>query len=441
MTSYVSGYLHCGQQVKRFLSLKKIMHILTLNSGSNSLKFEIITAEPNHGTHEPQVGFGSSLVAGSYDNIGKRDAVFSLLQNKKPRSREQIEVRDHGHAAELLLDWIDSGNANANGIRNLADVHRVGHRVVHRAGRFDGPVRITGDVIRQIEELEDLAPLHNISALKVIKAVRARADFNAPAIAVFDTVFHRTIPSRAALYPLPPDLAKRHGIRRYGFHGISHRYMTLRYTQITGRPLWSVNLVTLHLEGGSSAAAIREGKSIDTSMGFTPLEGLMMGTRCGDIDPAIVSYLMRKENMNAEQIDAFLNKKCGLAAVSERSADTRKLVEHLDDPAVNLALDMFSYRVRKYIGAYLAALGGAEAIVVGGGIGENTPVVRERIFEDLAWSGAILDPQRNSQTIDVEGVISTPDSPVQIWVIPTQENLMMAKDVVDFEGINPQDSD
>lgn len=217
--------------------------------------------------------------------------------------------------------------------------------------------------------------------------------------------------------------------------------MTIRYAQITGRPLRSVNLVTLHLGGGSSAAAIHEGKSIDTSMGFTPLEGLMMGTRCGDIDPAIVSYLMRKENMNSEQIDAFLNKKCGLAAVSGRSADTRELVQHLDDPAVNLALDLFSYRVRKYIGAYLAALGGAEAIVVGGGIGENTPVVRERIFQDLAWSGAILDPQRNSRTIDVEGPISTPDSPVQIWVIPTQENLMMAKDVADFEDINPQDSD
>ncbi len=251
-------------------------------------------------------------------------------------------------------------------------------------------------------------------------------------IAVFDTVFHRTIPDHAALYPLAPDVSRRHRIRRYGFHGISHRYLTLRYAQIAGRPLESVNLVTLHLEGGSSACAIQQGKSIDTSMGFTPLEGLMMGTRCGDIDPAIVSYLIRKENMTPHEVEVFLNKECGLAAVSARSADTRELVQHLDDPAVNLALNMFSYRVRKYIGAYLAALGGAEAIVVAGGIGENTPVVRERIFQRLGWAGAIFDPDRNRRTVDVEGQISTPESRVQIWVIPTQENLMIAKDVIDY---------
>lgn len=251
-------------------------------------------------------------------------------------------------------------------------------------------------------------------------------------VAVFDTVFHRTIPEHAALYPLPPDIAKRHRIRRYGFHGISHRYMSIRYAQITGRPLNGINLVTVHLEGGSSAAAIRQGESIDTSMGFTPLEGLMMGTRCGDIDPAIVSYLMRKENMNAHEIESFLNKKCGLLGVSGKSADTRELLREPDDPAVQLALEMFSYRVRKYIGSYLAALGGAEAIVIGGGIGENTAVVRELIAKELGWFGAHLDQDRNQNTIDSEGPITTNDSTLQIWVIPTQENLMMAADVVDY---------
>jgi acetate kinase len=410
------------------------MNILTLNSGSNSLKFEIVAAEPNHKAIESQITFGSSLIAGSYDNIGKPDSLFSLLKNKQVQQSERIEVRDHGHATELLLDWIDHAGAAAQGIRDLQGIQRIGHRIVHGADRFNRPVEITPDVIRQIEGLEELAPLHNAAALKVIRSAGARAGFHPLMVAVFDTVFHQTIPDRAALYPFPPEVSNHHRIRRYGFHGISHRYLTLRYAQITGRPLQSVSLVTLHLEGGSSAAAIQQGKSIDTSMGFTPLEGLMMGTRCGDIDPAIVPYLMRKENMNAGEIESFLNEKCGLAAVSGRSADTRELVQHLDDPAVDLALEMFSYRVRKYIGAYFAALGGAEAIVVGGGIGENTPLVRERIFRDLAWAAVVLDQERNHQTIDVEGLISTPASPVQIWVIPTQENLMIARDVIDYSG-------
>jgi acetate kinase len=208
--------------------------------------------------------------------------------------------------------------------------------------------------------------------------------------------------------------------------------MSVRYAQITGRPLNASSLVTLHLEGGSSAAAIQHGKSIDTSMGFTPLEGLMMGTRCGDIDPALVSFLMGKQGMDAAELERFLNQECGLLGVSGRSADTRELLQHLDDPRVSLALDMFSYRVRKYIGAYLAALGGAEAIVVGGGIGENTPGIRERIFQNFTWCGAIFDIERNKATVDTEGLISAPGSPVEIWVIPTRENLMMAKDVVDY---------
>lgn len=207
----------------------------------------------------------------------------------------------------------------------------------------------------------------------------------------------------------------------------------IRYAQITGRPIAGLNLITLHLEGGSSATAIQNGKSVDTSMGFTPLEGLMMGTRSGDIDPAIVTYLMRKENMDSDGVEKFLNKECGLLGVSGLSADTRELQQHLSDSSVNLALNIFSYRVRKYIGAYLAVLGGAEAIVIGGGIGENTPVVRERIFEGFDWYGAVLDRQRNNDTIDREAPITTPESSLQVWVIPTQEGLMMAKDVVDYD--------
>lgn len=401
------------------------MNILTLNSGSNSLKFEIVAADP--GGSNAQSGFGSSLISGVYDNLGKEHSTFALLQNKQARDEQEIAIRDHGQATELLFDWIEQGGAKEQGIKGLAGIHRIGHRVVHGADRFHGPVEVTEEVVRQIEELRDLAPLHNESALKVIRAARLRSRL--PMFAVFDTVFHQTIPDEAALYPLPTDVAQRHKIRRYGFHGISHRYMMLRYIEITGRAIDDVNLITLHLEGGSSLAAIRRGKSIDTSMGFTPLEGLMMSTRCGDIDPAIVTYLMRKENLDADGIEKFLNKKCGLLGVSGLSADTRELRKHLSDPQVNLALSMFAYRVRKYVGAYLAALSGAEAIVVGGGIGENTAIVRERIFEHFGWCGVQLDRERNNEVVDREATITTPQSALQVWVIPTQEGLMMAKEV------------
>jgi acetate kinase len=408
------------------------MNILTLNAGSNSLKFEIIAAEPNKSGTWESLGFGRSLISGAYDNIGKEHSAFTLLENKRTRHKQEIEIRDHGHAAEMLLDWIERSGAREYGISSLADIERVGHRVVHGADHFSAPARITDQVIRQIEDLEDLAPLHNISALKVIHAAQGRVGSRLPMIAVFDTVFHKTIPEEAALYPLPLDVTQRHKIRRYGFHGISHRYMMIRYGQITHRPVGELNVITLHLEGGSSATAIQNGKSVDTSMGFTPLEGLMMGTRSGDIDPAIVSYLMRKESMDPNRVEEFLNKECGLLGVSGISADTRELAQHLSDGAVDLALNMFCYRVCKYVGAYLAVLGGAEAVVVGGGIGENTAIIRERIFEKFGWCGAVLDRQRNSDTVDCEGPITTPESALQVWVIPTQEGLMMAKDVADY---------
>ncbi|HEY3458311.1 MAG TPA: acetate/propionate family kinase [Bryobacteraceae bacterium] len=400
------------------------MNILTLNAGSNSLKFEIVAAEPGD-------GFGASLLTGAYDNIGKEHSLFSLLENKKAFHTEAIEVHDYRHAAELLFDWIERGNAADRRIRNLRDLECIVHRVVHGGDGFDGPAQITEEVIHRIEALEEIAPLHNRSALDVIRAAQAKAPSDLPMIAVFDTVFHRSIPDEAAFYPIPIDLARRHKIRRYGFHGISHRYLMLRYSEIANRSVQHVDLVTLHLEGGSSATAIRRGQSIDTSMGFTPLEGLMMGTRSGDIDPALVAYLIRKENMDAKSVEEFLNKKCGLLAVSKVSADTRELEKRLSDKSVELAVSMFCYRVRKYVGAYLAALGGAEAIVVGGGIGENTPFMRERIFREFDWCGAILDSAQNRTIIDREGKITTPESPLPIWVIPTQEGLMMAKEAAD----------
>ncbi|MFL6450293.1 MAG: acetate/propionate family kinase [Bryobacteraceae bacterium] len=407
------------------------MKILVLNSGSNSLKFELIDAEPNTEGADEETRWGSTLVAGGYDNIGKPHSTSSVLAYGKQVHKEETEVRDYGHAAELLFQWIEAGGAAQYKVSSLADVERIGHRVVHGADLFNGPVRIDQQVVEQIEALQELAPLHNQSALSVIRASRKRLGDSVPMIAVFDTVFHRAIPDEAALYPLPLEIAKRHKIRRYGFHGVSHRYMTIRYAQLAHRSLRECKLITLHLEGGSSAAAIRGGTSVDTSMGFTPLEGLMMGTRSGDLDPAIVPYLMRKERLDLDGIETFLNKKCGLLGVSGVSADTRELREQVGEHSVALALAMFSYRVRKYVGAYLAVLGGADAIVAGGGIGENTPSVREQIFKDFDWCGATLDRQRNDELVDREGTITAPSASMPIWVIPTREGLMIAKDVAD----------
>ncbi|MBV8832943.1 MAG: acetate/propionate family kinase, partial [Acidobacteriaceae bacterium] len=363
--------------------------------------------------------FGTSLVSGGYDNIGKEGGTFSLYEGKRVKTQTAVQANDYGHAAELLFKWLPENHFD--------QIDRIAHRVVHGADLFTGPVRIGDKVVEQIEGLADLAPLHNEPALSVIRGARSHWG-DLENIAVFDTVFHRTVPEVAATYALPFEIANRHKIRRYGFHGVSHQYMTLRYCEVSNGALEQLKLITLHLEGGSSAAAIRYGKSIDTSMGFTPLEGLVMGTRCGDLDPAIVTYLMAKEKLDSAGIENVLNKESGLKGISGVSADTRQLRGNLDDPRVKLALEVFSYRVRKYLGAYLAALNGADAIVFGGGIGENTPEIREWICKDLDWLGIDLDCARNAKVIDREDTISTERSRVKLWVIPTQENLMIARE-------------
>lgn len=277
--------------------------------------------------------------------------------------------------------------------------------------------------------LEAIAPLHNQPAVSVIHASRDKLDV--PMVAVFDMVFHRHIPDRAKLYAISPDLTARHKIYRYGFHGISHQYLTDHYAQIVGKSTESINIITLHLESGCSATAIQAGKSIDTSMGFTPLEGLMMGKRSGDLDPAIVGYLARKENVEVSEVEDWLNKKSGLLGLSGVSHDTRQLMQQFEtNEQVRLALDVFCYRIRKYIGAYLAALEGAEAIVLGGGINENTPFVREQVCKGFEWCGLKLDDERNRKTINCAGRISSDDSRLHAYVIPVEEGLMIAQEAV-----------
>lgn len=393
------------------------MNILVFNPGSASLKFEIVAANSANNQMSR-----NHVLAGVVEPIGEKAKLYS---GRNHVFQQDLPVRDYGDAARNILEWIAEK-------RNLT-FEAVGHRVVHGGDRYSGPVAIDDEVIHAIEQIEDLAPLHNRAALSVIRATREKLGDRIPAVAVFDNAFHRTIPDCACYYAIPWDLTVRYGIRRFGFHGISHQYLLLRYAELTGAPLDEVNIITLHLEGGSSAAAIRGGKSIDTSMGFTPLEGLMMGTRSGDLDPALVSFLARKENTDAGTIEDWLNKRSGLLGVSGCSQDTRILVQQpAEDTRSALALDMFAYRVRKYIGAYLAAMGGAEAIVFGGGIGENTPEVRRRICEGLDRLGIAFDAGRNAATVDREGPISRDDSTIRVMVIPTEEGLMIAREVSQY---------
>lgn len=395
------------------------MNILVFNAGSSSLKFEFIQAHD----HNPPLRQLRKVVSGSIENIG-RDAVLSQLQGKEVIDKQQISANDYSEATQQVLKWLEEQKRSAK-----FDV--IGHRIVHGANRFTAPVLIDDEVIADIEGLEELAPLHNANAVDVIRATRSLFSEQLPMVAVFDTVYHSTIPDYAYLYGIPFELFERYQIRRYGFHGSSHKYMATRYAQITNTPTEEVDIITLHLESGCSATAIKAGHSIDTSMGFTPLEGLMMGKRSGDIDPAMVNYLATKEGVKVSEIENLLNNESGLLGISGISHDTRVLMKHFDtNERVRLAMEVFCYRILKYIGAYLATLGGAKAIVFGGGIGENTPYVRHSICSRLKWCGLTLDPKRNEQTIDCEGRISTDDSQLQAYIIPVEEGLQIAQEAV-----------
>ena len=284
---------------------------------------------------------------------------------------------------------------------------------------------------RQLEALIQLAPLHNPHNLRGIDAARAALGPGVPQVAVFDTAFHHSLPEHAYLYALPYQYYRRYGVRRYGFHGTSHRYVAHRYRQLTGRSREETKILTLHLGNGASACAIVGGESIDTSMGFTPLEGLVMGTRSGDLDPAILDFVAVKEGMSFPELDAMLNKQSGLLGISGITADMRELLAEVAENAdrrARLAIEVFCYRVKKYVGAYLAAMNGADAIVFAGGIGENAPEVRARICADLDWLGVTLDGDKNASVVGTEGRIDAPGSRVAVWVIPTDEELLIARD-------------
>jgi acetate kinase len=404
------------------------MNILVLNSGSSSLKFQLIDTDADRIRQNSDV----RLCRGLIERIGG-EAIVAIQTPQGPQQKSTAALRDIPESLDYLVRWIASDASGISQVRTPADVHAVGHRVVHGGELFAKSTLINDEVLKGIEECIDLAPLHNPNNIKGILASRQVFGAKLPQVAVFDTSFHQTLPERAYLYAVPYHLYRRHHIRRYGFHGTSHRFVAGRYGVLRGMTEEQTNVITLHLGNGCSAAAIRGGRSLDTSMGMTPLEGLVMGTRCGDIDPAMVNLIASKEGLSMHEVEALLNTQSGLLGISGLTNDMRVLLQELserEDRRVRLAIEIFCYRARKYVGAFLACMGGADAIVFTGGIGENSPDIRARISEGLEWAGLQLDHGRNRQLAGLEGQISTNDSRLHAFVIPTDEELLIARDTV-----------
>lgn len=405
------------------------MNVLVLNCGSSTVKFQIIETDRDL----MKADADRRLASGMIERIGGQ-ALLTFEAVGKPKVKSAEPVRDHRAAIDRVLRWIVSEDSSIEKVASLADIHAVGHRVVHGGERFQRSVRIDAAVVEGIEDCIDLAPLHNPANLRGVRAAVEILGAGVPQVAVFDTSFHSTLPEVSYLYAIPYQLYRRHKIRRYGFHGTSHRYIAYRYRRMHGLAHEDVNIITLHLGAGCSACAIKRGASFDTSMGFTPLEGLVMGTRSGDIDASILEYLSHKEGMTLAEIESLLNKQSGLLGLSGLTGDMRELLaeeaEHQDRRA-SLAIEIFTARVRAYIGQYLATMGGADAVVFSGGIGANSPAIRERVAHGLEWLGLTLDYTKNVAMVeDRAGEISAAGARLKAFVIPTNEELLIARDTV-----------
>ena len=389
--------------------------ILVINTGSSSLKFQLIDMETE-----------TMLARGLCDRIGIDDSFLKYSRNNKKDIIIKKEMPDHKTALEESIDALT--NESTGVIKNISEISAVGHRVVHGGEKFQNSVIIDNEVIEAIKECINLAPLHNPPNIIGIQACKELMP-NVPMVAVFDTAFHQTMPDYAYLYALPYELYEKYGIRKYGFHGTSHKYVTERASVLLNRALEDLKLISCHLGNGASICAVKNGKSVDTSMGFTPLEGLAMGTRCGSIDPAIVLFLMEKEKMTSYELDDYLNKKSGVLGISGISSDFRDIQAAADagNKRAKLAIDVFCYRVSKYIGGYAAALGGVDAVIFTAGIGENNDMVRKKSLVGLEWFGICIDEEKNNNARGKEVDISTNDARVKTLVIPTNEELEIAK--------------
>src|SRR5262252_6807083 len=384
------------------------MNVLVLNCGSSSVKFQIIDTD----LERIEQNADQRLAYGLLERIGGAGIVTFTAEGQPPQ-RNAEPIRDTRAAVDLILRWALAPDSGLAQVSSVAEINAVGHRVVHGGERFTRSALITDEVLREIEDCIELAPLHNPANIQGIVAARASLGDGVPQVAVFDTAFHQTLPEHAYLYALPYQLYRRHRIRRYGFHGTSHRYVAYRYRTMLGLAREQTNVITLHLGNGCSIAAIRAGDSVDTSMGFTPLEGLMMGTRSGDVDASVVDFIGSKEGLSTREVESLLNKQSGLLGVSGLTDDMRELLaeadEH-DDRRARLAIEIFCYRARKYIGSYLAAMNGAEAILFTGGVGQNSPDIRNLICGELSALGLRIDEKKNADTVGKEGQISTDDS-------------------------------
>ena len=391
------------------------MKVLVVNCGSSSIKYQLIDMKDE-----------SVLAKGLVERIGIEGSVLTHQPAGKDKVVLNADIKNHSIGIKMVLDALVDPNHGV--IKSLEEVSAVGHRVVHGGEKFADSVLITDDVMKQVEICSDMAPLHNPPNILGINACSELMP-NVPQVAVFDTAFHQTMPKYAYLYGLPYEMYEKYGLRRYGFHGISHKYVSQRVAEIMGKQISTLRIITCHLGNGASVAAVKFGKCVDTSMGFTPLEGLVMGTRSGAIDPAIVPFLMRKEDMTAKQVDRYLNKKSGVLGISGVSSDFRDIEEAANkgNERSQLALDVFAYEVKKYIGSYTAVMGGVDVIVYTAGLGENSITMRALICNGLEYLGTRIDSQKNNVR-GKEQEISADGAKVKIFVIPTNEELMIARD-------------
>jgi acetate kinase len=406
------------------------MRILVLNCGSSSLKFRLLEVGRKPGDAN------RVLVNGAVKGIGGTGSL-ELSAEGQPKSKTSKPVSEHTQAIQWMFEGLGQLSGGEDHSIELLQVDAVGHRVVHGGEKFSAATIIDEAVEKEIDELIELAPLHNPACLAGIRGARAILDKKVPMVAVFDTAFHRAMPAIAKMYALPYEFASRHRIHRYGFHGIAHASLADGYAAFTGRSLSDTRIITLQLGNGCSVAAIAGGKSVETSMGFTPLEGLVMGTRSGDLDPSVVTFLAHKEKVDASEVERWLNEESGLLGLSGRTNDMRELLHAAtegQDERAKLAIELFCYRAKKYIGAYLAVLGGADAIVFGGGIGEASPDIRAMICEGMEWCGSRLSSARNRAAIGLQPGqvthISEDGSPLKVYVVAADEETWIARETV-----------
>lgn len=392
------------------------MKILVLNCGSSSVKYKLIdTATDN------------VMAEGGVEKIGLPDGFLKYKLSDGSKAIKELGLVDHKGAVKAVLDILTDPELGC--ISSYDEIDAVGHRVVHGAEKFSKSVLITDEVLQQVKECYDLAPLHNPANVTGIEAVEEILP-GVPQVGVFDTAFHQTMPAKSYMYALPYRFYKEDGVRRYGFHGTSHRYVSARVCEILGVDIEKQRIITCHIGNGGSITAVFHGKSIDTSMGLTPTEGLMMGTRVGDVDPGALTFLIKKHNLSVDQLQTIINKESGVLGVSEISSDMREIEAAVNagDERAKLALDMYEQRIIKYIGAYAAEMGGVDIIVFTGGVGENQTGLRANVCAPLGFMGVTLDKDVNAKTRGTETVISTPESKVTVVVVPTDEELMIARD-------------